>query len=103
MKHDRQFWTHHVESWRASGLTREGVLRSPSPGEGKPGLLGIDAGSAEDSREGTGGGRANRGRAAPVESAYRVGRSEGRYLLRLWPGMDPAHLREVLSVLEHRG
>ena len=26
----------------------------------------------------------------------------GRYLLRLWPGMEPAHLREVLSVLERR-
>jgi hypothetical protein len=26
---------------------------------------------------------------------------ERRYMLRLWPGMDSAHLREVLSVLEH--
>ncbi len=26
--------------------------------------------------------------------------SERRYLLRLWPGMEPSHLRDVLSVLE---
>jgi hypothetical protein len=26
---------------------------------------------------------------------------ERRYMLRLWPGMDSAHLRDVLSVLEH--
>ena len=26
----------------------------------------------------------------------------GRYLLRLWPGMEPAHMRDVLSVLECR-
>ena len=25
-----------------------------------------------------------------------------RYLLRLWPGMDPEHMRDVLSVLEDR-
>ena len=25
---------------------------------------------------------------------------ERRYMLRLWPGMDTAHLRDVLSVLE---
>ena len=23
MKHDREFWTRHVESWRASGLTQK--------------------------------------------------------------------------------
>ena len=27
---------------------------------------------------------------------------ERRYLLRLWPGMEPGHLRNVLSVLEGR-
>lgn len=25
---------------------------------------------------------------------------ERRYLLRLWPGIDPGHMRDVLSVLE---
>ena len=27
---------------------------------------------------------------------------EGRYLLRLWPGMEPGHMQAVLSVLESR-
>jgi len=34
----------------------------------------------------------------PIELAV-----QGGYLLRLWPGVDPAQLREVLSVLEQRG
>jgi hypothetical protein len=33
----------------------------------------------------------------PIELAV-----QGGYPLRLWPGVEPAHLREVFSVLERR-
>jgi hypothetical protein len=37
------------------------------------------------------------GVARPIELVV-----EGRYLLRLWPGTDSGHLRQILSVLEQR-
>lgn len=101
MKHNREFWTRHVKGWRASGLTqvqycrRHGLLK---------GTLGYWASTLNKSKAGG---------AALVE----VGRTEvqpeerrsaielmveRRYLLRLWPGMQPDHLRNVLSVLERR-
>ncbi len=43
---------------------------------------------------------------APVKSEERRSAIElmveRRYLLRLWPGMEPEHLRDVLLVLERR-
>ena len=64
-------------------------------------LLGIDSGAAEGSSNRPGGGRAHEVKPqqsnCPIELAV-----QGGYLLRLWPGVQPAHLREVFSVLERR-
>ncbi len=102
MKHDREFWTRHVESWRASGLTQKAYCARRRLAKGSLGYWASTLGrqKAEES------GLVEVGRAevkpqrsnCPLELEV-----EGRYLLRLWPGLDPAQLREVLSVLEHRG
>lgn len=101
MKHDRQFWARHVKAWRASGLTQAqycGRHRLPKGSLGywvstlsraKPTKSSlVEVGHAAINEEGQG---------SPIELAV-----ERRYLLRLWPGMKPDHLREVLSVLEAR-
>ena len=99
MKHDREFWTRHVEIWRASGLTQKAYcarrrLAKRSLGHWAS-RLGrrkaavtelVEIGSTEVKPQ-----QSNR----PIELAV-----QGGYLLRLWPGVEPAHLREVLSVLE---
>jgi hypothetical protein len=100
MKHDREFWTRHVESWRASRLTQKAYCARHRLAKGS---LGYWASTL--------------GRKAAVTELVEVGRTEvkpqqsncpielavqGGYLLRLWPGVQPAHLREVLSVLERR-
>jgi hypothetical protein len=101
MKHDWEFWTRHVEGWRASGLTQQMYCRRHRLAKGS---LGYWASTL-------------RRRKAAVTELVEVGRTEvkpqqsncaielavqGGYLLRLWPGVEPAHLREVLSVLERR-
>jgi hypothetical protein len=101
MKHDREFWTRHVERWRASGLTQKAYCARRRLAKGS---LGYWASTLER-------------RKAAVTELVEVGRTEvkpqqsncpielavqGGYLLRLWPGVQPAHLREVLSVLERR-
>ncbi len=101
MKHDREFWTHHVKSWRASGLTQaqysrrhrllKGTLGYWASTLNKPKTTGtalVEIGRTEVKAE---------ERHSPIELLV-----ERRYLLRVWPGMEPNHLREVLSVLEHR-
>ena len=102
MKHDRHFWTHHVESWRTSGLTQKAYCARRRLAKGSLGYWASTLGRqktavkelVEVGRTEAGPHPSNR----PIELAV-----QGRYLLRLWPGMDPAHLREVLSVLEQRG
>jgi len=101
MKHDRKFWARHVKGWRASGLTQAqycrrhrllkgtlgywaSVLKKPT--KSKTQL--VEVGRAEA------GGQAVR---SPIELVV-----QRRYLLRLWPGTDPGHMRDVLSVLEDR-
>ncbi len=101
MKHYREFWARHVEGWRASGLTQRVYCRRHRLTKG---TLGYWASRLRRSEAG----------ATPL---VEVGRTEvkpqqpsspielalqGRYLLRVWPGMDPAHLQEVLTVLESR-
>ena len=101
MKHDREFWTRHVESWQASGLTQKAYCAGRRLSKGTLGYWASTLGR----------------RKAALTELVEVGHTEvksqksdcpielavqGGYLLRLWPGVTPAHLREVLSVLECR-
>ena len=101
MKHGRGFWARHVKGWRSSGLTqmqycrRHRLLKSTlgywswklnKPKGTEPAL--VEVGRTEVVPE---------GRQSPIELVV-----QRRYLLRLWPGMRPEHLRDVLSVLEPR-
>ena len=101
MKHDCEFWVRHVEAWRASELTQREYSRRHRLTKGTLGYWAsklkrqgavasqlVEVGRAEVGPERP---------SLPIELAV-----QGRYLLRVWPGMDPAHLREVLSVLECR-
>jgi hypothetical protein len=101
MKHDREFWTRHVGQWRASGLTQAAYCRRHRLLKGTLGYWAsvlkkptrskrqmVEVGRAETD------GQAVR---SPIELVV-----QRRYLLRLWPGMDPVHMRDVLSVLEDR-
>lgn len=101
MKHDREFWARHVRGWRASGMTQaqycrrhrllKGTLGYWASTLSKPkagGVALVEIGRTEIKHE---------ERQSPIELVV-----ERRYLLRLWPGMAPDHLRDVLSVLEPR-
>ena len=101
MKHDREFWARHVKSWRVSGLTQEqycrrhrllkgtlGYWASTLSRQKAKGATLVEVGRAEVQAE---------ARRSPIELIV-----QRRYLLRLWPGMEPDHLRDVLSVLEPR-
>jgi len=100
--HDREFWRQHVEAWRTSGLTQTKYCKRHHL---KTGTLGywssmlrqkatasepelVEVGRVEVKKE---------WQSRPIELVV-----EGRYLLRLWPGTDRDHMREVLSVLECR-
>jgi hypothetical protein len=102
MKHDREFWARHVEGWRASGLTQKAYCARRRLAKGSlsywASTLGRQKSVVTDLVE-VGRTVAKPPRPhCPIELAV-----DGRYLLRLWPGVDPGHLREVLSVLESRG
>jgi hypothetical protein len=101
MKHDRDFWTRHVEGWRSSGLTQKAYCKRHRlskgslgywsstlnhPTEVKAALVEVGRAEVQEQRP-----------SSPIELVV-----EGRYLLRLWPGVEPAHIRQVLSVLEQR-
>jgi hypothetical protein len=101
MKHNREFWIQQVERWRASGLTQAAYCRRHRLLKGTLGYWAsilkkpktpktqlVEVGRTE------GNGQAQR---SPIELVV-----ERRYLLRLWPGMEPGHMRDVLSVLESR-
>jgi hypothetical protein len=101
MKHDRDFWTRHVEGWRASGLTQGMYCRRHRLAKGTLGYWVsilkqqviaksdlVEVGRAEIKEQRP---------SSPIELIV-----EGRYLLRLWPGTEIAHVRDVLSVLEAR-
>ena len=101
MKHDREFWARHVKGWRASGMTQQQYCRRHRLLKGTLGYWAstlnkpkaaavtlVEIGRAKAKPEGS---------SSPIELVV-----QRRYLLRLWPGMEPDHLREVLSVLEPR-
>ena len=101
MKHGREFWAGHVKGWRASGLTQVeycrcnrlskgtlGYWSSTLKGPKAKGTALVEVGRTEVKPQQP---------SCPIELAV-----QGGYLLRLWPGVQPAHLREVLSVLECR-
>jgi hypothetical protein len=100
MKHDREFWTRHVDAWRASGLTQTSYSRRHRLTRG---TLGYWA-SALRRSEAVAAPLVEVGRTDVTQqrpsSPIELGVQGGRYLLRLWPGVDSAHLREVLSALE---
>ena len=101
MKRNREFWTRHVRGWRASGLTQAQYCRRHRLLKG---TLGYWASTLKKSKA-TGSALVEVGRTevqaqeqrSPIELMV-----ERRYLLRLWPGMEPGHLRDILSVLERR-
>jgi hypothetical protein len=101
MMHDRKFWIRHVKAWRASGLSQRSYCRRHRLLKGTLGYWSsklkrspaaatelVEVGHAEVKEQRP---------SSPIELVV-----QGRYLLRLWPGMEPAHMREVLSVLECR-
>jgi hypothetical protein len=101
MKHDRDFWTRHVGQWRTSGLTQAMYCRRHHLTEGTLGywsskLRRPQAAATKLVEVGHTGVKDQRAK-SPIELVV-----ERRYLLRLWPGMDPVHMRDVLSVLEDR-
>lgn len=102
MRQRREYWSRHVAAWRHSGLTRKAYCqrhglsywslcrwaREPSQ-------------TAADQRQplvelarAAGGGRHAE---SPAAMELLVGE---RYVLRLWPSVCAAHLREVLAALE---
>jgi len=101
MKRNCEFWTRHVKGWRASGLTQAQYCRRHRLLKG---TLGYWASTLKKSKA-TGSALVEVGhtevqaqeRRSPIELMV-----ERRYLLRLWPGMEPGHLRDILSVLERR-
>jgi hypothetical protein len=99
MKHGREFWIRHVEGWRTSGLSQRTYCRRHHLTKGTLGYWSsklkqpkaaatklVEVGQAEVKEQKS---------ISPIELVVL-----GRYLLRLWPGMEPAHMRDVLSVLE---
>jgi len=99
MKHSQEFWKQHVETWQDSGLSQQAYCRRHRLPKGTLGYW-----SSKLKKE-------EKAACAIVE----IGRAEikepkvpsaielvikGRYLLRLWPGMDMDHMRNVLAVLE---
>ncbi len=101
MKHDRRFWIRHVEGWRASGLTQVQYCRRHRLLKG---TLGYWA-SILNRAKATGSALVEVGRTGVKPEARRSPIElvvERRYLLRLWPGMDPAHMKDVLAILERR-
>jgi len=101
MKHDRKFWIRHVEGWRTSGLSQSTYCRRHHLTKGTLGcwsskLKGPQAAAAKLVEVGHAEVKDQRP-SCPIELVVL-----GRYLLRLWPGMEPGHMRDVLSVLESR-
>lgn len=103
MRQGREYWSRHVAEWQRSGLSKKAYCErhdlsywslrywaeklsgaSSEPGQRLVEL--VRAGAAKDA-----------GQRAAIELV--VG---DRYVLRLWPSVRAAHLREVLAALEAR-
>ena len=103
MKRTREFWSRHVEAWRRSGLSQKEYCRRHRLPKGTLGYWS----STLNREQGVGSELVEVGSTAvgakpavptrPIEVVV-----EGRYLMRLWPGTDLAHMDEVLCVLEAR-
>ena len=102
MRRDGSYWNRHVAAWRRSGLTKKAYSEQhelpywsmrywadklAEPGDGQSQRL-VELEPVGD------GGQHGVDR-APMELA--VG---DRYVLRLWPHLRAAQLREVLAILE---
>jgi hypothetical protein len=101
MKHNREFWARHVERWRVSELTQAAYCRRHRLLKGTLGYWACKLKKPKTSRtqlvevgRTEAKGQAQR---SPIELVV-----ERRYLLQLWPGMEPGHMRDVLAVLEGR-
>jgi len=102
MAHDREFWVRQVERWRASGLSQAAYARRHGLTKGSLGCWAsklkrppaASAAMVEIGRASV----ARPQRSSPIQLVV-----QRRYLLRLWPGIETAHLRELLDVLESRG
>ena len=107
MRHNREFWQHHVDGWRKSGLTQQEYSDEHGVVKGTLGYwsskLRAEADVVEESelvevgRIGING----EGKPEPPPTAIEL-MVGGRYLLRLWPGTERRHLGDVLAVLEGR-
>lgn len=103
MRQGREHWSRHVAEWQRSGLSKKAYcerhdlsywslrywaekLSGASSAPGQPLVELARAAAAKDAEQ-----------RAAIELV--VG---DRYLLRLWPSVRAAHLREVLAALEAR-
>ncbi len=101
-----EHWAGHVASWRGSGLTQREYCDRQGSGQGPMShwvwrLKSLELEQSEQPMVEL--------PAAPMSEAQRASEPaaieleiDGRYLLRLRPGTDSAHLREVIEVLESR-
>ena len=102
MRERRDYWSRHIEAWRQSGQSRKAyceehglsywsmrdwIRKLAEPAE--------PASQRLVELERVGGGAEHGGERAPMELV--VG---DRYVLRLWPHLRAAQLREVLAILE---
>ena len=102
MRERRDYWSRHIEAWRQSGQSRKAYCEEHglSYWSMRDWIRKL-AGPAEPASqrlvelEPVGGGAQHGGERAPIELA--VG---DRYVLRLWPHLRAAQLREVLAILE---
>ena len=101
MRHGRGYWSRHVSAWRRSGLSKKAYSEKHELAYWSMRYWADKLTEAEDTEsqrlvelEPAGGGAER----APMELA--VG---DRYVVRLWPHVRAAQLREVLRVLESSG
>lgn len=102
MRQGREYWSRHVAAWRHSGLTRQAYCEqhdlsygslchwarklSETAADQRQPLVELAQGAGVD-------------KAAEPRAAMELLVGE-RYVLRLWPSVRAAHLREVLAALE---
>ena len=102
MRQDRDYWSRHVAAWRQSGQSRKAYCEehglsywSMRDWIRKLAEPAAPANQRLVELEPVGVGAPQGGDRAPIELA--VG---DRYVLRLWPHLRAAQLREVLAILE---
>ena len=102
MRQDRNYWSRHVAAWQRSGLSKKAYSEQHqlpywSMRYWATKLAQTDTATSQRlvELERVGGGAVPGGDRAPLELA--VG---DRYVLRLWPHLRAAQLREVLAILE---